>query len=816
MNHVYSPMMSLMALWLTSLSAVWAQTAPNITAVVATTAGPIEQYGKFEAVVSLEANYTNPYNYDDIRVFATFAGPDGSSKTVDGFFMQDFSAPNAQTGAISPLNNGVFKVRFSPDQPGSWTYTVYCTTAQGQGAYPAQSFGCSAATQPHNRGFVQVGTSNYLTFDQGGSFVPIGENIGWPQSNAYVDYKRWLDKLRDHGANFFRLWHAHWGLGIEWRNSGGFQGLRRYRQSSSFYQDWLFDYAAEHGLYAMLCIQHHGQVSSNVNPNWSESPYNTANGGPCANTWDFFTQDAARNHVKNRLRYIVARWGYARSIMCWELFNEVDWTDEYEQRRADVANWHAEMAAFIKQLDPQGRPVSTSFAHDYNDPASWQLADIDLTQTHYYLNTPNLERALANGSQQYLDDYAKPTLNGEFGLTGSGTETRTLDPNGIHFHNGLWASLFAGSLGSGAPWFWDSYIEYSNLFYHFRGLSEVANSLPLASADFRPTAASSSGASADLVLSATQGWGALADTSIVIQNGAANTANLSQYLYGSSWNTQYRRPPVFAVTYPQEGQFAVATGASSGTSPRIAIWLDGVLVLEQNAGINQVYSIQVPAGAHSIKVDNTGTDWITIAGYSFSGLGSAVDVYALLAADGSQAAAWVYNNRYNHDYVQANGTPDPVENASIHLSGMADGSYTARWYDCLSGQLAEYAAVSVVNGQLSTPIPSLLWDWALVVDGQPVAASEPDVPKLDMAVYPNPYTPTEALFIALELAEAAPTTIELHDLSGRQLAQLFSQDLPAGSHQIQLQVPVKLPAGLYLVHAQAGRTTGARVLVVPR
>ena len=124
----------------------------------------------------------------------------------------------------------------------------------------------------------------------------------------------------------------------------------------------------------MLCLNHHGQVSQHVNPEWSNNPYNAANGGPCANTWDFFTNTTAKNYYKNRQRYIIARYGYSKNIQSWELFNEVDWTDDFANKQTDVTSWHNEMSTYIKSKDVYKHLVTTSYAYDTNDPDTWQLA----------------------------------------------------------------------------------------------------------------------------------------------------------------------------------------------------------------------------------------------------------------------------------------------------------------------------------------------------------------------------------------------------------------------------------------------------------
>lgn len=787
--------------------------APQILQIIPANTS-VEQYGKFEAVVGLTAVFTNPYDYDQISVTGIFTGPNGQSVAVDGFFMQDFEITNTQTGTINALNNGVFKIRFAPSQIGTWSYTLTCTTPAGTGTFAPQTFQCIAPTG-NNKGFVRSDATNYLHFDGGEQFIPIGENLGWQQGNIYTDYKRWLDKIADNQGNFFRIWQCHWGLGIEWlNNSNGYQGLRRYKQTNGFYLDWLFDYCAQKGIYAMLCLQHHGQVSSNVNPNWSESPYNTVNGGPCSNTWDFFTNGAAKNHVKNRLRYVIARWGYARSILAWELFNEVDWTNQYEQRQTDVAAWHAEMALYLKQKDPNQHLITTSFAQYFYDPMVWNGPDIDFTQTHYYVNVPNLERVLATGVRYSLDNYGKPTLTGEFGISGSGSNLGAIDPDGIHIHNCLWGSLFAGGMGAGLSWWWDNYIDPRDLYYHFAPVASVAQSIDFRGGNFMPAASHATGVGADLSVTPSQGWGGLADTLVQIQEGGviAPAASLGQFLYGSVWNTQFRRPPVFHVNFPQNGQFKVITSNQAGQSPQIAIWLDGQLMLQTAAQINQTYSINVPAGPHIIKVDNTGTDWITVAAYVFTGVGSALDTYALLSSDHNQLAGWVLNNSYNHVYIGANGLPSPAVGGMLHASGLNNGSYTAQWYNCMTGAMVATNTGAVVDGQLSIAIPDLQWDLAFLLTAAPLSTHQP-VSDLAFKVYPNPIA-TGPLTLTFDLPHTGVISIALLDVSGRQVASLHQAVHLQGSLVIETGLPAGLAAGNYWVKMETAGYVGVKPIVV--
>lgn len=770
----------------------------------------IGQYEKFELSVDLDASFSNPYDYDEIVVQAIFTAPDGGELTVDGFFMKDFQL-NTMSGALNLEPNGVFKIRLAPHLTGTWSYILQITHSSGTLSLEPETFDCVARDHP---GFVRSNLTNYLHFDNGEQYIPVGENMAWQNSNAYLDYTKWLTGLSDNGGNFIRLWQAAWGLGVEWKNgSNGFAGLRRYKESTMAYQDWLFDFCADKGVYIMLCLQYHGQVSTQVNPNWQDSPYNVVNGGPCQNTWDFFTNEEARAHTKNRLRYIVARWGYARSIMAWELFNEVGWTDNYQQHQLEIADWHAEMAAYLKSIDPYQHLVTTSFADEAQDPLVWANPDIDLTQTHYYLNTSNLQKALVNGITGYLEAFGKPTLTGEFGLGGN-SELANEDPDGIHIHNAMWGTLFGGGLGTGMSWWWDSYIEPQDLYFHFAPLSAVAAEIPFLAEDLRPASAFVSGASGDLLLTPTLGWAGIGEDTITIDEKGSTFpagADLGIFLYGSQWNTNLRSPPTFVTHYPEAGTFSVKTNAETGTNPRLAIWVNGVKVLDEAAATNQTFTIPLSAGPQIITVDNTGTDWITIAAYAFSGLGSKVDAYVLRSTESTLAAGWVLNKDYNHLSVQDIGEPDPAVGGVLQVEDFTDGGYTVFWYDCLSGAVQTTETVFAQNGILEIPIPPLSWDLAFYVESNPLGFRKPEL-ALDFEVYPNPLKAGEKLKVQLPGTRVGgATALAWYDAQGKPLNRVEGE---FGASTLEMNVPGDLPAGMYWLQVQEAGMTGSRPVII--
>jgi hypothetical protein len=786
---------------------------PALAQPVIHSVGPLPaelgRYEKLEIPLGLTASYANPYDYEQVRVWALLTGPDGSSREVEGFYLEDYAL--SSDGSLTPAGQG-FRLRFAPHLTGPWTCQVSVRDASGSASAPPQSFTCVESALPHNQGFARLGSSAFLRTDAGSPLVLIGENLCWQSSNVVQDYSEWLGKLRASGGNYFRLWHAHWGLGIEWKSGvGDYQGLRRYEQRKARYQDWLHDYCAEQGLSLMLTLQHHGQVSSQVNPNWDESPYNVANGGPCAQPSEFFTHSLARAHTRNRLRYIVARWGYSRALLAWELFNEVDWTDNYPQHQAAVRDWHSEMAAYLKSIDPYQHLVTTSFADEQLDPQVWANPDIDFTQTHHYISTPNLERVLAGAVRRYLGDYGKPSLSGEFGISLLGSDLAQLDPGGIHFHNCLWGGLFGGGMGSGMSWWWDIYIDARNLYPHIGGLAAVVAQLPLLEADMRPAPALVSGAPGDLLLTPRLGWGGLGSDTISIGPGGIVSPEdyaLGTFLYGAQWNTQFRRPPLFEVNYPAPGPFTLRTGSSSGASPRIVIRLDGAVALDQPAAPSSSYSISIPPGPHRIQVDNAGTDWISIASYRFAGLGSALDAYVLRGADAKSAAGWLLSNQYTHEAL-AGGLPAPVMGAQLRLSGLADTAYFLKWYDCLTGAQLSSEPVAALGGELILSLPPIAWDRAFLLDPSPGAVAGSEAQQaLGFALYPNPARAGGPVQLRLP-KHIPPAELSLLDAQGRLLAEW-----PVQQGDAHISLPAGLSPGLYWVRLAAGGQVGAQPLLL--
>ena len=751
----------------------------------------IGMYEKFELTVDLTANYTNPYDYSEFNLTAIFTSPSGTKDTVDGFYCQEYTITNPVNGTIATNGSPIWKIRFSPTEVGSWQYNVFCTDNNGVSNVLTQSFSCIPSTL---KGFIRKSNGNYMKFDDNSQYFPIGTNYCWWNSNPIVDYRTWIDSLTNYGGNLIRIWMASWSFALEWNNTG--LGNYSNNQDRAFYLDWLLDYSKQKDVYIELCLNNHGQVSTITNPEWQSNPYNSVNGGPCLNTWDFFTNTSAKTYYKNRLRYIIARWGYSPNIFSWEKFNEVEWTDDFASHANEITQWTNEMATYIKEKDVNNHLISTSYAKEENDPYTWNLPIIDYTQTHYYEESPELEKIINSGTTNYINNFSKPTKNGEFGLNGDPNYMSTHDSSGICLHNVIWNTAFSGAFGTGMSWWWDNYIHPNQIYLHYKPLSDYFSTINLLSNNFttiNPTCQSDSNTTLNIIPLYLD-WNTSPSNNFIVSNQGEitpNTNELGKFLFGNSWNTQYRNPPTFHVNYQNNGVFKVKTGQNTGTSPTIEIWLDGNLILNQPANTNSTYSINIPAGSHSILVDNKGTDWIEISEFNFENYIPQIKSTAL--ASPSMVFGWVHNRNYNWKYIYDNGNPTIVQNGKIIINNLNDGVYSIDWTNCETGNLISTVSDTSVGGVMEITCPDIQWDFAYkIYFNQPLSVSSTKHDNTTL-IYPNPVG--NLLFIK---ESNVSSTVSIFDISGK---MVLNQRIVNNSIDVE-----NLESGIYFLKIETNNS----------
>ncbi len=404
----------------------------------------------------------NPFDPDEVVSRLVTRAPDGSLRVYLAFWYEPYR--RELIGGYEHLTasgDPYWQVRITPDLVGRWTWYLEGRDPLGEWRTPTRTLDVvesslpgSLRRSPHS--------DRYLAFDDGSPYFAIGENLGWYDGRGTVAYDQWLRELGEAGGNFARFWMASWSFGIEWNDTG--LGDYSGRLDRAWQLDHAIDTARVNGIQVELALLNHGAFSTNFNSEWASNPYNAANGGPLRRPHDFFTDERAKAWFRQRLMYIVARWGYAPNLLAWEFWNEVDLTDDYLANSAAVAGWHREMADVVRVLDPHRHLISSSTAIFGNEPRLWAEGGLDFAQVHHYARigdipyAPNLFRTIPEFTDiRRSQAPTLPVLFAELGVDSRGpVETRAIDPTGIGLHDGLWAGVVSGGFGTAMPWWWDS------------------------------------------------------------------------------------------------------------------------------------------------------------------------------------------------------------------------------------------------------------------------------------------------------------------------------------------------------------------------
>jgi len=467
----------------------------------------IEQYQKFEITFELPRTYANPFDPDLIDIRAHFISPTGLVTTVPAFFYQAYLRHVEQSvEELVPIGRTEWKVRFAPAEVGPYTYFIEVidsapfAESAGTGPDNAHSSGTGPArlstqrrtfTSVHgkSRGAIRISARDprYFEFDNGDFYYPIGQNtvaafdvrnaanLGVPVHlrEGTAAYDRFFIGMGRSRQNFTRVWMSCWSLCLEWsrRYDTQFDGLGRYSLENAWRLDYILELARSRGIYVMLTLDSHGHVmpEEQSESNWAYSPYSKQNGGILWHPSEFFTDEKAWKFYTQRIRYILARWGYSANIFAWEIFNEVDLANYYKDQVSSVAKWHRRAARYIRNHD-QGKHVITTNAFYWHKPAAgalWSLPEVEFTSAHLF--GPKL-LTLFKSTMNRMNQYGKIFL-----ITESGSAVFTPEPKFVesYLHGGLWGSHMLPLAGAAVPWWW-VFIADRNLYGSFEALARYA------------------------------------------------------------------------------------------------------------------------------------------------------------------------------------------------------------------------------------------------------------------------------------------------------------------------------------------------------
>jgi len=462
----------------------------------------VERFTRCEVSFKLNREFDAPFDSEQVQVDADFACPDGRKVSVPGFFYCGYIRRQSPTGEeiTTPVGKGCWKVRFTPTLVGTHQFAVRVVvggtapTAE-RVVSPEMTFAC---TPGKKQGFVRVSQKDprYFEFTTGEFFYPIGHNfrspndprcarmldVELPVDRGTYAYDDMLPKMAANGENLFEVWMATWWVDLEWNATWpDYQGIGDYNLANAWKLDHVFDKAEELGLYIHLVLDNHGKGSWWCDAEWRDSPYRDLNGGFLHSPDDWFTSPKSKKLYKQKLRYILARWGYSPNLMGVEMWSEIDLTMSQMAFGVNMENghplqiaWHKEMIAELKRIDPYGHVVTTHYSANFHriDPFMASLKELDYIVSDAYRGEYNVSPKMSAGlimrmHAAHCAQWRKPTFVTEYGGNPYGADRPMLEAD---LHSGIWGSYMSTQAGSPLLW-WFDYIDRENRYFHFKALA---------------------------------------------------------------------------------------------------------------------------------------------------------------------------------------------------------------------------------------------------------------------------------------------------------------------------------------------------------
>ena len=459
----------------------------------------------------------NPFDPADVDIRAEFQQQEGAGWTVKGrqygFYYRGYVLDTSGASVNWHRNEQPvaerFRVRYAPPAVGEWRvkFTVFLNEV-GNYVTPYVYFTVGASENP---GYVKVAPGGKY-FELGGApFYPIGQNQPFPECvseycmdmgglidspnaqwsvepwtgnksavKSYLMYHLVLKRMKAGGANYFRMLINQWGFEIE------FEKLNNYhdRMEQAWEMDRLMDKARELGLYMTWNMTLHTCFEDgNVNDllHW-DFPVDPCTGkGWCyaaipgvEKPVDLLTDATAKRHFKNRLRYLVARYGYSTNIALMELVSEINNIGQgyvrdlvggdcvrldYIEKPYDnlsvivqrVYNWQVEMLNHIKSdlghtehltgVSYTGEPKSEDLI--YSSPL------VDYIGLNHYTDFLDRFVYMHHLHNKYRNElgFDKPLFTSELGAA-----PYLECDNRSEWAKNIWISPFTGFAGSGMSW----------------------------------------------------------------------------------------------------------------------------------------------------------------------------------------------------------------------------------------------------------------------------------------------------------------------------------------------------------------------------
>ena len=378
----------------------------------------------------------------------------GFTKKIDGFYFQDFERdttnadPNLWTWNTLTTTQNI-RFRYSPEKLGLWDIQI-SVTLKDSSIYTYCPFTINVVANTADDAFVKVAANKRMLERNGKLFFPVGQNIPWPNdevnpgpypSGAYgtlhtgsyphAELNQRMGAMKTEGVDYLRLILSPASLDIEFEEVGNYtdrlndaweidniieraEGLDQYihfnmllhdnLQSQGAYFRFNWDWSSSYLLYGSQINVYAGSLGY-------KDKFGLDNDRP----QDFFTNEGSKKFYKQKIRYIISRYGYSTHIALFELLSESNNAGNvyehvydipnptentvpslnlfYEPYREDpqhplnLAWWHDEMAKYIKnELGHKEHLLTVSYGTEVIEPTdySYSIPEIDIMTYNRY------------------------------------------------------------------------------------------------------------------------------------------------------------------------------------------------------------------------------------------------------------------------------------------------------------------------------------------------------------------------------------------------------------------------------------------------
>ena len=431
----------------------------------------------------------NPFVSWDINIKAHFKHKETGAKfSAIGFWFTDIKRNQAANSWDQIKTDQQFRIRYAPKTTGA--HQVFLTVSiKGQVAFISDALDFNVVAS-HFKGFVSLNDSTKYFERDGKTIIPTGVNLPFPSNknnlmysldenekldlSAWASYREMVQDYVKSGGEYFRMLMHPSAFDIEFEEVGYYQD----RQYQAWEMDQILALCEENNTLIQFNLMYHSYfmklgdyhqfrydyTSNWADPNaWPKKDSNPPSGYSLMlnskTPSDMFLKEEGMRYLKERARYIMARWGYSTSISAVELLCEPWHIDENphendspydavsksgDMARKAVYEYHKKMASYIKDsiqynqhlLGGVGRfPVGkTAIYSHYTDESpdfidsTWYLDDLDFISISYYSRSPaklihskssannkfgEEENSMANTINRLRKTYNKPVLFGE-------------------------------------------------------------------------------------------------------------------------------------------------------------------------------------------------------------------------------------------------------------------------------------------------------------------------------------------------------------------------------------------------------------------